>query len=248
MVWILTNAMAALLLPPLSLFMLGAAGWLALKIRRPVLGKFMISLAVTLLWLLSTPFFSFQLISWVEKQASPAPDCPPQAIVALGAGTYFNAPEYGGDTVSSLGLERLRLAARLQRQTGLPILVTGGYPDEGEHSEAKLMRSVLENEFGVPVKWIEDQSNNTRENALLSRKLLQGEGIDSVYVVTQAWHMARAQKAFAKAGFCVAPAATGHRTRNRITLLAFLPSAKALSESHTALHEAVGIVWYALSA
>ncbi len=248
MAWILTNAVAALLLPPLGLFMLGAAGWLALKIRRPVLGKLLIFLAVTFLWLLSTPFFSFQLIGWVEKQASAASSCPPQAIVALGAGTYFNAPEYGGDTVSGLGLERLRLAAHLHRQTGLPILVTGGYPDKGEHSEAKLMRSVLENEFGVPAKWVEDRSNNTRENALLSRELLQHEGIDSIYLVTQAWHMARAQKAFAKAGFCIAPAATGHRTRNRITLLSFLPSAKALSESHTALHEAIGIVWYALSA
>ena len=49
-----------------------------------------------------------------------------QAIVVLGAGRYPDAPEYGGDTVSSSALQRLRYAARLHGETKLPILVTGG--------------------------------------------------------------------------------------------------------------------------
>lgn len=246
--WIITNALAAFLLPPLSLFMLGAAGWILLRQRHATLGRFFVSLAVCLLWLLSTPLVSFQLVSWLEKQIPTVTHCKPQAIVVLGAGTYFSAPEYDGDTVTDLGLERLRLAAHLHRRTNLPILVTGGRPDGGTYSEAKLMQSVLEQDFNVPVKWIEDESANTRENALFSQKLLQPQGIDSIYLVTQAWHMPRALGIFYRTGFCTTPAATGHQTRHRTTLLSFLPSAKALAASHAALHEGIGIIWYSLSA
>lgn len=246
--WIITNALAAFLLPPLSLFMLGATGWILFRHRHATLGKIFISLAVCLLWLLSTPFVSFQLVSWLEKQVPTDTRCKPQAIVVLGAGTYFNAPEYGGDTVTDLGLERLRLAAHLHRQTNLPILATGGRPDGGPNSEAKLMQSVLERDFHVPAKWIEEESINTRENAQFSRKLLQPQGIDSIYLVTQGWHMPRALGIFERAGFCTTPAATGRQTRNRVTVLSFLPNAKALAASYAVLHEGIGIIWYSLSA
>lgn len=246
--WIITNTLAAFLLPPLSLFLLGIAGWFLLRRKYTTLGKFIISLAACLLWLLSTPLVSFQLVNWLEMLIPTDSHCKPQAIVVLGGGTYFNAPEYGGDTVADLGLVRLRLAAHLHRQTHLPILVTGGHPDGGTHSEAQLMQSVLEEDFGVPVKWVEGESANTRENALFSRKLLQQDGVDSVYLVTQAWHMPRALEIFRSTGFCLIPAATGHLTRNRITALSFLPDARALAASYIGLHEVIGIIWYSLSA
>jgi uncharacterized SAM-binding protein YcdF (DUF218 family) len=244
MSWILTNAVAAFLLPPFNLILLGGIGWLLLKQRRQILGKSLIFTAVALLWLLSTPYISSQLLTWIEARIHPAPNCQPQAIVVLGAGTYFNAPEFGGDTVTSLGLERLRLAAHLYRHTRLPILVSGGQPDGGKTPEAGLMKTVLENDFKVPVKWVESASANTRENAVYSHQILQQAGIGSVYLVTQAWHMPRAQDIFAKTGLCAVPAATGYRTHNRTTLLSFLPDAKALAESHLALHEAIGIIWH----
>lgn len=247
MSWILTNALAALLLPPLALFLLGGVGWVLLRSRHPVLGRSAIFAAIALLWTLSTPHISFQLITLVEAQVRPNPNCPPQAIVVLGAGTYFNATEYGGDTVPANGLERLRLAAHLYRQTHLPILLSGGRPDGGKTAEAELMKTVLENDFGVPVEWTENASANTRENAHFSHRTLQPHGITSIYLVSQAWHMPRAQEIFAKTGFCVTPASTGYRTRNRTTLLSFIPDAKALAESHIALHELLGIAWYRLS-
>jgi len=248
MSWIFTNALAAFLLPPLSLFLLGGTGWLLLHRRHPIWGKSAIFSAVFILWILSTPYFSFQLITLVEAQVPSNTNCNPQAIVILGAGTYFNAPEYGGDTVPALGLERLRLAAHLYRQTHLPILLSGGQPDGGKTSEAELMKTVLENDFMVPVKWIETNSANTRENAALSQRILQQNDINAIYLVSQAWHMPRAQQIFVKSGLCVTPAPTGYRTRNRLSLLAFIPDGRALAESHIALHELLGIVWYRLAA
>ena len=172
---ILTNTLAAFLLPPLNLFLLGAAGFFLLK-RRPILGKTLFFAAIALLWLLSTSLIADKLMAYLEAGIQPASaGCHPKAIVVLGAGTS-GALEYGGDTVPILGLARLRLAAHLHRQTQLPILVSGGRPDGGKFSEAELMKDVLENEFKVPVKWVEDVSNNTRENAASSQRILQQAG------------------------------------------------------------------------
>ena len=49
-----------------------------------------------------------------------------KAVVILGGGVRRNAPEYGGDTLATLTLERVRYGARVARLTGLPVLVSGG--------------------------------------------------------------------------------------------------------------------------
>jgi uncharacterized SAM-binding protein YcdF (DUF218 family) len=168
------------------------------------------------------------------------------AIVVLGGGTYFNAPEYGGDTVSKETLERLRFAAKLQRETGKPILVTGGSPQGNNSSEAGQMKQVLEQEFKVPVQWTEGTSDNTQENANLSRRMLQQSGITRIYLVTHAWHMPRSVLAFQAAGFQVVPAPTAYTTRFKTGLLDFLPNAKALHDSRIFMHELIGSLWYQL--
>jgi uncharacterized SAM-binding protein YcdF (DUF218 family) len=171
---------------------------------------------------------------------------PADAIVILGGGTYFQAPEFGGDTVGNATLERLRLGAKLQRETGKPILVTGGTPLGNKLSEAELMKRVLEQEFLVPVKWVEGASDNTLQNARMSRQLLEQAGIKRIYLVTHAWHMPRSQRTFQNAGFEVIPAATAFSTHYATTLLDFMPSAYALRDSRLFMHELIGIVWYQL--
>jgi uncharacterized SAM-binding protein YcdF (DUF218 family) len=246
--WLITNTLAALLLPPLSLLLLGGAGWWLLRRRHVKTGKSLMIAAAALLWLLSTPLVSSQLMAWLEKQGSTARACVPQAIVVLGAGTRFKAPEYGGaDTVGVLALERLRYTAHLQRQTSLPILVSGGSPDGGKSSEAALMKDVLENDFRATVKWVEGAAHNTRESAVFARQLLQRDNIGAAYLVTHASHMPRAQRVFARTGLCVVAAPTG-KGEGRVTVLSFLPSASALLESHTVLHELIGMLWYRLTA
>lgn len=241
---IVSNAIAALLLPPLNALLLAAVG-LALLRRRPKLGTRLLIAALALLYLLSTPMVGDGMLHLLET--SPALSAPPHrdadAIVVLAAGTYFDAPEYGGDTVNPLGLERARYAARLARQTGLPILATGGSPAGGV-AEAVALKNVLENDFRVPVRWIEVQSLTTLDNAFHSRKILQAAGIGKIYLVTHAWHMPRALLVFRAAGFDVVPAPTGFTSYNDFTLSDFLPSVRALVRSYYALHEAIGIAWY----
>jgi uncharacterized SAM-binding protein YcdF (DUF218 family) len=96
------------------------------------------------------------------------------------------------------------------------------------------------------VKWIEDRSRTTLENAQLSHRILSAAGVRTVYLVTHAWHMPRARLAFESEGFVVIPAATGYATRFRLTLLDFLPDARALRDSSTFCREVIGIGWYRL--
>ena len=242
--WLATNFIAAFLLPPLSLILLMLAGMLLLK-RKPFLGKTLIAAGLGLLYALSMPLVAGLLFGLLQ----PAPFNHKTdirhagAIVVLGAGRYEDAPEYGGDTASPLALERLRYAAALHRQTGLPLLVTGGAPDGGL-PEAQFMREILEREFKVPVRWTESASRNTRENALFSRDVLAKENIHRILLVTHAWHMPRAQTAFERAGFDVIPAGTRFVGKPEYRLLDFIPDASALRSSSYALHEFIGIVWY----
>ena len=101
--WFATNLISAFLLPPFNLILLGTAGLLLLK-WRPRLGKLLIAVTLALLYLLSTPFFAELMLQRLETRPPPGPfnsfDSGIQAIVVLGSGTYFDAPEYGGHTVS----------------------------------------------------------------------------------------------------------------------------------------------------
>ncbi|MEO6824574.1 MAG: YdcF family protein [Nitrosospira sp.] len=244
--WLATNLVSALLLPPLNLILLGAIGLLLLK-RRPRTGKILVASALALLYFLSTPFVAETALQKLETLPVHNPFDKIQAIVVLGAGTYFNAPEYNGSTVNRLGLERIRYAAWLHRFTRKPILAVGGGPLGSSSSEAAQMRDVLEKEFQVPVKWIEEASGNTRDNAYKSFAILKKYGITHIALVTHAWHMPRAAREFEKAGFRVIPAATAFTTRYKMDVFAFLPTAGALQKSQLFLHEVIGMLWYRLS-
>ncbi len=247
MSWFATNIVSAVLLPPLDLLILAAIGlWLWHK--RPVIARTLLTLAFGLLWLLSTPFFAESMLHVLEGTYAPVDTkkVSADAIVALGGGSYFQAPEYGADTVNGLTLERLRYVAKLQRETGKPILVTGGTPQGNRVAEAAQMKQVLEQEFHVPVQWAEDASDNTLENAVLSRRILERAGVDRIYLVTHASHMPRAAQAFQQAGFRVVPAPTSYTTRYRLDPLSFIPNVYALRDSRIFLHELVGMFWYQL--
>ena len=199
MSWFVTNFVASFLLPPLSLLLLLALGILLLY-RRSGFARPLILAASALLWIAATPYFAEGALRLLEAQTTALANISRQnadAIVILGGGTYFHAPEYAGqDTIGDATLVRLRYGARLQRETGKPVLVTGGKPMGNSLSEAQQMRMSLEQDFGVPVRWTEDQSENTFENARYSYRILQQAGIRKIYLVTHAWHMPRAAAVF----------------------------------------------------
>jgi uncharacterized SAM-binding protein YcdF (DUF218 family) len=245
---VLLSALAgALLLPPLNGLLLCAAG-LFLRPRRRRAGNLLLALGAALLLVLSTRAGALLLVRPLENQyAPPAGPGNAQAIVILGAGRQANAPEYGNaDAASMNGLKRLEYGAYLHKQTGLPILVTGGSPDGSPESEASLMARVLRQDFDVAARWQEGRSNNTAENAAMSAALLKPAGIERVLVVTDAIHMPRAMRAFAATGLQATAAPTLFAGSARTLPTDYLPNAASLQLASYAMHEWIGQLWYRL--
>jgi len=247
--WFATNFIAAFLLPPLSLLLVLALG-LFLLYRRRKYAKPLLLAAFGLLWLISTPYFAEGALHLLEARTAALDSQSVRhqtaaAIVILGGGTYFHAPEYAGqDAVNGQTLLRLRYGAKLQRETGKPVLVSGGKPFGNQLSEAQQMRAALEQDFQVPVRWIEETSDNTFENASNAFQILQKAGIKKIYLVTHAWHMPRAAGIFRHAGFEVIEAPTAFTTRHQTGLPVFLPRAESLRDSKIFVHEVIGLLWY----
>ncbi len=245
MSWIFTIFISALLLPPLSLILLGGLS-LALLNRHPWLAKILFSTTLILLCALSMPVIADRMLAQFEHYPVINLTHPPaaDAIVILAAGSYFDAPEYGGDTVSRYALERLRYGARLARATHLPVVVSGGNPAGGS-PEAYLMRDALQQDFNVATRWVEPSSNTTWENAHACRTLLPSQ-VKRIYLVTHAWHLPRTSYAFEHAGFIVIPAGTGYSLAKHISPIDFIPQPRGLTNSYFAIHEAIGLIWYRL--
>ena len=242
------DALKLLVMPPLCLYLAAAVGF-ALLGRRPRTGRAMIGGSFTMLLLFSLPVVAIGLQTSLQ---GPAPSGEfdfgdAQAIVVLGADGISFAPEYGGTTVGPLTLERLRYAAKLARQSQLPVLVSAGPMRRGQPALAVSMATTLEREFGVSVRWREERSANTRENALFSAKILLAEHIERVLVVTHAWHEPRSLAEFQSAGLSPRAAGTGWRTFSGLELGAWIPSARGLRETSWALHEWIGRIWYAIT-
>ncbi len=106
------------------------------------------------------------------------------------------------------------------------------------------MKIVLEKEYSMSPKWIEDQSTTTKENALRSAKILKKEGINSVYLVTHFWHMPRARAVVEKQGLKVLEAPMGFYQKTAFTPLDFYPSSEGFQRTRWVWHEILGNLWY----
>lgn len=245
MSWLATNLISALLLPPLNVLLLMATGLFILKAHRRT-GMLLLWSGIVALWLLSTPVAGRRLLQSLEYTTPVTTTNPAaQAIILLGGGRYFNAPEFGGNTtISSYALERARYTAFLARHTGLPILASGGAPDGPGSPEGELLKNTLEQDFNVPVRWVESVSGNTSDEARECWQMLSRENITTIYLVTHAWHMPRSAATFKKAGFTVIPAPMGYTTHPPATVPDWVPHSKALEKSRAALHEYIGMLWY----
>jgi uncharacterized SAM-binding protein YcdF (DUF218 family) len=237
------------ILPPAGLWLVIAAG-LVLCRWRPRTGTRLAWAGLAALYIASTSAFGTLLMAWVEPPPGPTferfdPGAA-GAIVVLSAGVEVLQPDYGGETADANTLERLRAGARLHRATGLPMLVTGGKLKHTDGTVAAAMKDALERDFQVPVRWVEDRSTTTAENAAFSAALLRAAGIDTIVLVTHAFHMRRSAAVFEAAGLRIVPAPTGFSGGVRGRLNEFMPSINGLRATHYAVYEAVGALWYRL--
>ena len=238
--------LSALVLPPVPLLLLMLIGARLILPRRG-LGWFVILLSVAGIWL-SACTGSAALLSQFALHPPPALSADriqeikaegqakqPIAIIVLGGGVEALAPEYGVSNLSGPSLERLRFGLWLGRETLLPVGFSGGigWAQTDAKPEAQIAAQIGAAEFGRPLKWIEDNSRDTRENALRTIALLKPQGIRHILLVTNGYHMPRALRDFqAAAGpdIRVEAAPMGLARRNLLPSLAWIPTMEGFDD------------------
>lgn len=248
--------LTALALPPVPWLLLMMIGG-RLVIWRPRIGMVLLLLGAALIWLSACQGTGH----WLQSTLLPAPPplsdtdiaglkppkaepAPTTAILVLGGGRIPRAPESGTADLQPASLERLRYAIRLSRQTGLPLAFSGGLGwgqhNDGGLSEAEIAQRIAERDFLRPIKWAETASRDTRENAILSVKQLHAAGIRHIVLVTHAWHMPRALRAFRQAGgdsVQITAAPMGYFVPADRGVLEWLPSSAGFGEVRVVLRE-----------
>jgi uncharacterized SAM-binding protein YcdF (DUF218 family) len=242
----LKTVLVLLLMPPVNLALFALAG-LALARVWPRIGRAISLGSVIGLLLLSLHAVTTPMLAALERDLPliPPADHPPAAIVVLSGDGLRDAGSPSGYTVGSLTLMRLRTAAELHRRTGLPIMVSGGQMAREAPTLAALMAHVLREDFRIEVRWQEDRSRDTWENARFSNQMLRAEGIRSIYVVTHAWHMRRTLLSFAPTGLTLTAAPTPLLRRDGWVVTDFIPTVSSWLTAYFAAHEWVGLAWYA---
>ena len=232
------------------LFLIAAVGivrsWKQTTGRKPSL----LALAVFGLFLVSWPPVGWALLRALEAPYPPR-EFPPtddaQAIVVLASAVYPASPPLPTPRLGSDTFERCLYVAWLHKNwRPLPVLASGGTSATSTPPYALVMREALRLE-GVPdsMIWTEEQSHSTYQNALYSAQILKKQGIHKIVLVTDAYHMLRAEKSFRKQGLEVVPAACGYRAYgSRAYAHELLPNWEPIAWNEDSLHECVGLIWY----
>ncbi len=251
--------LSSLLLPPVPLLLLtlvGARmilwrrGWGWLVVLAATAGIWLGACSAVGEWLQRSllappPALSAERISALRQVMGARPAV---AIVVLGGGRESTAPEYGVASLSPLALERLRFGIWLGRQTGAPLMFSGGlgHAAESGASEAEVAQQIATREFGRSLRWVESRSRDTRENAQFAVALLHEHKIDHVVVVTHGWHMPRALRAFEAAArrggasWQLVPAPMGLSPRVERPTLRWVPSSEGFLLVRAVLREKIG--------
>ncbi|MES9961310.1 MAG: YdcF family protein [Sedimenticola sp.] len=249
---LLRNLAKGLVLPPGSLII---ALVLSLLFWRRWWARLLMLVTVALFYLLSTSFGA----EWLAKKVETLPAVTTQQVQQAGAqgillfmgDVYGEAQEYGGqDTLGEISLRRLHYAAYLHRQTGLPLILSGGYQKNVDKSLSRLGAEVLESHYGLKPMALEEKSSTSAENARLSALLLNQLKIMKVVLVTDAFHMPRSLYSARMAGIDALPAPTNffHNELQVPTEISdWLPYSGHFHVSRMMLHEMLGMLWYRVS-
>jgi uncharacterized SAM-binding protein YcdF (DUF218 family) len=244
--------LTALAMPPAIGLLVIALGLALMRRYRNGLGVAVAMLGLVGLWLVSCNGFAVWLSRHALTQVAvlvPASAVQTlranqvQAIVVLGGGAESRSQEYGRAQPSASTIARMHYGVVLARSSGLPLAFSGGVgwgADAHTDTEAQSVQRWLAQLGLTPLRWSESQARDTRDNATLSAALLRKEGIQRIALVTHAWHMPRAQRAFEQAGLTVLPAPMGYTEAIFSPGLEWLPSADGLRHSRQILRELLG--------
>jgi uncharacterized SAM-binding protein YcdF (DUF218 family) len=256
-VFIALSYIAGLAAAPLTwaLLLLCAAALLSVR-RTPARQRLAAGaglLALLVLAVFSSAPVSNALLRSLERDAaaSPRPGTrePYDAVIVLCGLLDAEATESGGAPDYTDAVDRLHAGFDLLR-TGRArtALLSGGSLDPRVHEavEARVLSRQLQS-WGIDGARlvVEDQSRNTRENAVNSARIVRERGWQRLLLVTSAFHMQRAAGAFRAAGLSFDTLPVDFRWRDPARFpQSAVPRAESLAQSTLALHEWVGRLAY----
>ncbi|TDQ18433.1 uncharacterized SAM-binding protein YcdF (DUF218 family) [Algoriphagus boseongensis] len=190
---------------PLTVILLLLIGG-AVFIRR-TWGKKLLWAGIVLLLFFTNPFLSnLALLAWEPELKSFEEIETHEIGIVLTGVTNLSKTAYDR-TFFNKGADRITHALQLYRMGKIKkILITGGQGlnPSNPQTEAEILKRFLIM-TGMPESdiLIEDQSKNTRENALFTKEFLEENGIatdQEFLLITSAFHMYRAKGCFDKVG------------------------------------------------
>ncbi len=201
--------------------------------------------------------FLTRSLEW--RYMPPTGEVKADAIVLLGGGT--EAPDAPRQMVeiNSAG-DRVLYAAQLYKAGAAPLIILSGgnasFSQARGTTPAEEMKTMLV-ELGVPQEalLLQDQSQNTAEDAFFTSAILTEKQIHTVILVTSAAHMERALMMFASPKLSLIPAPVDYNLTQRswdnlmrwdwkTILTHIMPSGSAMSQTNLVLHEYLGIFFY----
>jgi uncharacterized SAM-binding protein YcdF (DUF218 family) len=249
------TSLSNLLQFPILLWLLCLAALASLWRRRQERRRRLVVLtaAFALLTLYCLPVTGHLLLRPLEAPYPPLGQRPGEvaAIVVLGGGVRVAEGEDLPALPDETSFYRcLRAAEMYHRGPPCPVLVSGGKvdPDRPGPAIARVMRDFLVR-LGVPAADLieEDASRTTHENAVECARILRERGLGKVLLVTDAAHLERSLRCFRKQGVEAIPCGCRYATLEFEGSVAdFLPNPTATRGARAALHEWVGLAWYAL--
>jgi len=172
----------------------------------------------------------------------------PYAIVLLGAGArtvHGRSDRIGVLTLG--GASRVLETVRVYRLLNGPLIVSSGGPPPGYDmfAESETMKTALV-ELGVPASRIvlESASHVTRDEAVLTARMLRERGIGACVLVTSDLHMRRALATFRRAGLDARPAIARDPLDAQRAALQWLPTPQGMEYFREVVHDYAGLAWY----
>jgi uncharacterized SAM-binding protein YcdF (DUF218 family) len=250
--FILSKIVGILSNPANLVFLLVAGGWLLLAMGRQRAGRGVVGLAVALMVVCGVIPLDEMLVQQLENRF-PATVLPERVdgIVVLGGAIDPGISEARGQVAVNGAVERLTALLPLSRRYPDARLVFSGGSGTVLSQDIKEAR-YAENFFrdiGLDVGRVilENQSRNTRENAVLTRDMVKPQPGESWLLVTSAVHMPRAVGSFRAVGWTVIPYPVDYQTAGTLTPTNSLRFNFGLGSYNGVLHEWMGLVAYRLA-
>ncbi|EKD92120.1 MAG: Integral membrane protein [uncultured bacterium] len=236
------------LLPlPIGLFLI-LIGIILLIMHRAKLTRFiLLSLGFLTIFTFGLEGVSSALINALQSQYKPLLILPKAVtqIVVLGGGISGKKDYPPNLTLNSASLSRLiegiRLFDQLEEVGVKPTLIlSGGRVFQSDAVAGKMQNTALMLGISTEQTILENGSRDTREEAIYLKKII---GMKHFILVTSAYHMPRSIALFKAQGMYPIAAPTQFYDINTLVSAWFVPSAKSLLISDTAIHEYLGIWW-----